>query len=1433
MSPKGKEDEAMMRRRRDFIALEDGQLALQDREEEGEEVQEVANGSEGDRGVREEPGAKTDVATTTAESPQLSRPLTSPQVFGPKPNGLDKATPEPQETSKPVPTAGPLGSQSNAGQVETQVAVTPMSPPLFIPEQVKALDTLHRQAPGIYGPMAPMVTPPVDPRFALQSQVDPRYAMVQHDMHRPPAQRPSFLEEDEKRIFFRMWNEERMEMQKSSPEFLREIQMLRDENVALRMELQQDSRRFHTPPEVSSQEEVQLGRQGRLRDAQVRRSLAEDFKEDGTRVHQDFKEDGTRVRQDFKEDGTRVRQDFKEDGTRVRQEFQEEGTRVQQGQGESGKGRGSGSGYRAPPRERTRSRSKDGKSKEEIDENSNTHHKSLEVMLLMLQSMQKMMDDREERAEALRTTIPDLPLLAEWSGNGPIDMGDWLVLLEPIMSDLSPNSEVWWKLMLKELEDWYTDHMKLAPLARASHSMKTPAVLKEKRWQRLERRVVSLLLKAIPQSAKEEMISGKRTTVFAILASLQVAYQPGGLAEKEIILRNLEQPSEASSIQEAVMSLRRWSRWRVRAGELGVAEPDPSILMRGINKLTKKVVENHRELLFRISLARSTLMVDCAPTSTSASQFANHLQAELEQIAHVEKRGQATGVNAKGDYKLKKVEETGQQSAKGDAKGKKKGEEKGASRSPCKFFLSADGCRKGKQCTWQHALDGQRRCWCCGSTQHLASECPRQSPEKPRAQKAEVEKDEKENEGSQNCSGLSEAAEVGSSASNEEVMKSLIEEAGKMLKGMTLEENKRSKEEERGDKLQQLQKQLDALTRTNVKVLRLTKLGGHGERGLIDSGATHALRGRRPREKVEMYPTVEVQLAGGEVKKMHLSPQGILIGDKDTEPIIPMGLLTKCLSCDIQWTPDGLDVVHPELGRLDVVIDNGCPMLERGQALLLIKQLEDLTVARLKEMGIKENPELQWLTRLVKEHPVFKDVPEEIKERLIEEPAMDATAVGNKKMRKKWRTEGLTVHLFSGSKDGYPLKRAFKEVGGQPHRLLELDVLHGHRGLLGGPPCRTRSVLRHMEVEGMDDMPRPLRQWNGGEFGKEGLTPKEREAVVEDDTLLFRFLLLYIVAEEVRKAMGKTQKVAFGMEQPASPENKKEVVSWWRTKQWATLKDLYELGEQSFNQASFGGSATKPTTWAGNMRICLPAFEKKGEPRNIDGMNREEIFQSSRKLSRWAPGLMREIALVIQSQIWQTPALKKASWTTWKEHILAHHVPYRKDCKVCQEGCGKEPYHRRSHLPARAGVLSVDVSGPFLEAPDLHRGAKAKYMLVGAFTWPSRKTEDQKKKDQEELKEVLDDLDEAPEIEEDEAYADDEGSREEQPEEQKEDGIEDGIEPRRDERENRRADGGADEELSSEIREGMRIEEERAQAKQPVAMDVIRLVTPMPSRDQR
>ena len=75
----------------------------------------------------------------------------------------------------------------------------------------------------------------------------------------------------------------------------------------------------------------------------------------------------------------------------------------------------------------------------------------------------------------------------------------------------------------------------------------------------------------------------------------------------------------------------------------------------------------------------------------------------------------------------------------------------------------------------------------------------------------------------------------------------------------------------------------------------------------------------------------------------------------------------------------------------------------------------------------------------------------------------------------------------------------------------------------------------------------------------------------------------------------------------------------------------------------------------------------------------------------------------------------KAKQLSWKEHIACGHVPYRRDCRVCQETNQQCAPHRRSRHVI-GGVLSIDVAGPFIGAYD-QGGGMARYFLVGGLTW--------------------------------------------------------------------------------------------------------------------
>ena len=190
-----------------------------------------------------------------------------------------------------------------------------------------------------------------------------------------------------------------------------------------------------------------------------------------------------------------------------------------------------------------------------------------------------------------------------------------------------------------------------------------------------------------------------------------LSYQPGGLTEKAVILHAPDSPEEAQGLTQAVMGLRRWLRWHRRAGDVGVVRPDATIQVKGLGRLMRKVLKDN-DLAFRIQLAKSSLQIDTTPTETTVMTFAHHLLAEVEQIAHQDRRKREEQTSP-SEPKVKRMEEStgagkGFENRPGGVGTRR--DEDGA-KSPCKFFTTENGCKKGKGCKWPHVGDEKRRCF--------------------------------------------------------------------------------------------------------------------------------------------------------------------------------------------------------------------------------------------------------------------------------------------------------------------------------------------------------------------------------------------------------------------------------------------------------------------------------------------------------------------------------------------------------------------------------------------------------------------------------------------------------------------------------------------------------------------------------------------------
>ena len=119
----------------------------------------------------------------------------------------------------------------------------------------------------------------------------------------------------------------------------------------------------------------------------------------------------------------------------------------------------------------------------------------MEVMSLLVESMKSLQRQISEGQDSQGTVkgvevvrqVAELPVLGALQGStSQLQLGDWLLLVQPVVADLTSTSDVWWEKMMNEVERWYQDHQAMAPLDRVRHEPVAP--VSAPKWAKLERR---------------------------------------------------------------------------------------------------------------------------------------------------------------------------------------------------------------------------------------------------------------------------------------------------------------------------------------------------------------------------------------------------------------------------------------------------------------------------------------------------------------------------------------------------------------------------------------------------------------------------------------------------------------------------------------------------------------------------------------------------------------------------------------------------------------------------------------------------------------------------------------------------------------------------------------------------------------------------------
>ena len=235
--------------------------------------------------------------------------------------------------------------------------------------------------------------------------------------------------------------------------------------------------------------------------------------------------------------------------------------------------------------------------------------------------------------ETIRTVeLPKLPEIRDGE-LGSLVVGDWIALVSPTMKDLSGQSCKWWEAVLRASSEAYAQWLRVDPLQKLYVAPEDPC-FQEPAWARVEQRGQAMMLAAIPEGLKAEVLANRTTSTVQVLFRIFTRYQPGGMAERALLLRQLVEPKSHSSLGEMVEHLREWKRWLRRAGELRIAVPDPTLLVGALEKLGASLVKQSVQASFRLSSARAHLQIDVNPTEAGVTSYADVLLAEAESALH-------------------------------------------------------------------------------------------------------------------------------------------------------------------------------------------------------------------------------------------------------------------------------------------------------------------------------------------------------------------------------------------------------------------------------------------------------------------------------------------------------------------------------------------------------------------------------------------------------------------------------------------------------------------------------------------------------------------------------------------------------------------------------------------------------------------------------
>ena len=959
-----------------------------------------------------------------------------------------------------------------------------------------------------------------------------------------------------------------------------------------------------------------------------------------------------------------------------------------------------------------------------------------------------------------KVELPALP-----AATTPMDLGDWLILVGPIMRDLSQHATMWWKRTVEEAHRYYEVWRTASPLKRVQLQVQLPQDLALEPYVRTEQRGVGLLLRAVPEELKKVLISNRDITSTAIIWRLLTTYQPGGAGEKSYILRSLTSLQVGDTAMELATGLRQWRRCFQRAQEIGATLPDGTLMVHGLEPGAALLGRLDAQSAFRVASARSELKIDERPDHDNMWAYSQVLLAEAETLQLV---GAQPSPLTPATPKVKQL---------GLAASPLKTSQQEGVAGVCRFWGTEAGCKYGRQCRFQHQQlpDQNKRCYLCGSVQHHKAQCPTKGASLPSsAGGSEIDKDKDKgkggDKGSGKGSGKKPAGKDGNSgkksgddgpSTKPAVNKTIVEEEEKNTSstasngsgqspgpgsnkgGATAAATGETLMDEVAGLLRSLRLQHDP--QPALRGCQVRRLGAKDQvRCLLDGGATHCMRQCENEQEWAKAVEVSVSLAQGDAVMRQDPSTTTLLTKERVQPIVPLAKVAA-LGFRVVWDSAQCKISHNLHGSLDVLMEQGCPTvdLKTGKWLMAEIEKQQHSLKSLSAVlngaagdGTPEQNRWQVLRRL------FPEVPLRVLQRIPGKRQWQGENLPfNRHQRRRIeKAKYVVVHAFCGKDDGFWKKLETNDVA-----VLALDVCHGAdladpdlggyledlavQGKIdlwiSGPPCRSTSVARHRSDQG----PVPLRgRYHEERFGLPDLSPSQLEQVDLDSVLWLRNLWWIWLAYHHRDPDRRPMETL--VEQPQDPCEWKDQSEPYPTfTKWPeTLSVMRATGMTTtrLSQGALGHSTVKPTALMNSIKEVqqLDGLEAKFDESTRWPDQVQDRLQFSKSLASWAPGLkllLKEViqsrALVVTAKVRKFSKAEKDSVAAWQAHFDFGHVPFRHDCSICLESAGRDrPRRQLEHKTSYC--LSIDVAGPFQPGIDQAQGPDPRYFLVANLSIP-------------------------------------------------------------------------------------------------------------------